>query len=163
MGMDEIENIEDIEAHGAPATADALRSIVARHQRARTRALGIALVVALVAGPLAGWAVARRGEGGGQEVATSGGPEPSRPDAKGPRAAASGGGGGFVGPFGGPNAAPAHHLFTRTTADGIVIRAYRTDPPPLPAGTSTTTATRSPNAPEPGFACAGAIAGGRSE
>ena len=39
------------------ATADALRSIVARHQRARTRTLGIALAVALVAGPLAGWAV----------------------------------------------------------------------------------------------------------
>ena len=58
MGMDEF---EDIEAQGAPATEEALRSIVARHQRARTRILGIALAVALVAGPVAGWAVARSG------------------------------------------------------------------------------------------------------
>src|SRR5436190_11853617 len=117
MGMDEIEPIEDVEAHGAPATADALRSIVARHQRARTRTLGIALAVALVAGPLAGWAVGQSGHGGGQQVATVGGHKAAPRDANGPAAAASGGSGGGVpaiGAFSPPT--PARHLFTRTTA-----------------------------------------------
>src|SRR6266536_2916797 len=61
MGMDEHEIFNDVV--GAPATADALRSIVARHQRTRTRALAVALAVALIAGPLAGWVVARSGDG----------------------------------------------------------------------------------------------------
>ncbi|MBV8236057.1 MAG: hypothetical protein JO075_10190, partial [Acidimicrobiia bacterium] len=43
---------DDIAAMGTPATPDALRQIVARHQRKRTRVLGIALAVALVAGPV---------------------------------------------------------------------------------------------------------------
>src|SRR3989442_11877209 len=76
--MDERQPAEDIAAQGAPATADALRQIVARHQRTRTRTLGIALAVALVAGPLVGWAVGHRG-GGGQQVAT--GSQPQAPAA----------------------------------------------------------------------------------
>src|SRR5438034_9807355 len=115
MGMDEIQPIEDLEAHGAPATADALRSIVARHQRARTRTLAVALAVALVAGPLAGWALGRSGHGGGQQVATVGGNKAAPRDANSPAAAASGGSTGAfppVGAFVGPAPAPARHLFT---------------------------------------------------
>src|SRR5438309_4549445 len=100
MGMDELEDIER-----APATPEALRSIVARHQRARTRTLGIALAIALVAGPVAGWAVAKGGGGGGQRVASGGPAAPSR-DANAPIAAPTGGVATF-GPglgFGGPDA-----------------------------------------------------------
>src|SRR5438105_7054417 len=110
MGMDELEPVEDLEAHGAPATADALRSIVARHQRARTRTLGVALAVALVAGPLAGWAVGRTGHSGGQQVATVGGNKATPRDASSPAAAASGSSTGALPPIGafvGPAPAPA--------------------------------------------------------
>src|SRR5438270_7211260 len=139
MGMDES---EDIESQGAPATPDALRSIVARHQRARTRALGIALAVALVAGPVAGWVVARSGENGGQKVAIGGGSGGS-PTTTGPAPELSSGGAYAIaqapGIPGGPDLPPAHHLFTRTTADGITVRAYRTDPPTPPIGASPST------------------------
>jgi hypothetical protein len=139
MGMDDLEPIGDIEAHGEPATPDALRSIVARHQRARTRALGIALAVALVAGPVAGWVVARSGENGGQKVAIGGG----SPTTTGPAPELSSGGAYAIaqtpGIPGGPDLPPAHHLFTRTTADGITVRAYRTDPPTPPIGASPST------------------------
>src|SRR5439155_7769755 len=153
MGMDEL---EDIESQGAPATPEALRSIVARHQRARTRTLGIALAVALVAGPVAGWAVAQGGGGGGQRVA-SGSPDASpRNPAK---TAPVGGGVAAVGPgLGGPDAPPAHHLFTRTTADGIVVRAYRTDPPAAPSDASPST-TVPPDNPVGGVVCDRVTAG----
>jgi hypothetical protein len=152
MGMDEFENIE---AEGAPATAEALRSIVARHQRARTRTLGIALAVALVAGPVAGWAVAQNGQSGGQRVA-SGGPDAARRNAP---TAALGGGVGIGGGFGSslPDEPPARHLFTRTTADGITIRAYRTDPPAPARETSPSTPPPSGKAPAAGVACGGGV------
>src|SRR5438067_7932083 len=84
-GMDEQQPqpYDDIAAAGAPASPDALRSIVARHQRARTRTLGILLAVALVAGPIAGWAIGNGG-GGGQKVAT--GSSPNAPTAGAPNA-----------------------------------------------------------------------------
>src|SRR5437868_3295386 len=71
---------DDIAAMGSPATPDALRTIVAKHQRTRTRTLGIALAVALVAGPLAGWAIGNSGGGGGQQVATGSNPAGSNAD-----------------------------------------------------------------------------------
>ena len=152
MGMDEL---EDIETQGAPATPEALRSIVARHQRARTRTLGIALAVALVAGPVAGWAVAQGGGGGGQRVA-SGSPDasPRNPAKTAPvGGVAHGPRSGF-----GPDGQPVLHLFTRTTADGIVIRAYRTGSP-APANGSPTT-TRPPQNGAPGYAKCGTAVGG---
>src|SRR5438270_6239997 len=154
MGMDES---EDIESQGAPATPEALRSIVARHQRARTRTLGIALAIALVAGPVAGWAVAQGGGGGGQRVASGGPAAPSR-DANARIAAPVGGVAAFGPGFGGPDAPPAHHLFTRTTADGIVVRAYRTDPP-APASEGSTSTTTPAEKPAAGFACRGTVPG----
>src|SRR5947209_3148930 len=75
MGMDEQQPqpSDDIGALGSPASPDALRNIVAKHQRARTRTLGILLAVALVAGPVAGWAIGQSG-GGGTKVATGSSP-----------------------------------------------------------------------------------------
>src|SRR5436305_5918700 len=132
---------DDIAAQGAPASPDALRQIVAKHQRTRTRTLGIFLAIALVAGPIAGWAVGHSG-GGGQQVATGSSPDKSsgaNPAA--PNAAGSSGGGASGQAFAYPGGNPpkATHLFTRTTADGITIRAYRQDPPTPPAGATTPT------------------------
>ena len=140
MGMDEQQPqpYDDIAAAGAPATPDALRSIVARHQRTRTRTLGIALAIALVAGPIAGWAVGHAG-GGGQQVATGSAADQSKGGT--PAAANAPRVGSAVGPTGEAffpgEKAKTTHLFTRTTAGGIAIRAYRTDPPPPPSTTST--------------------------
>src|SRR5207302_7467560 len=110
--MDEHEIFDDVE--GAPATADALRAIVARHQRARTRTLAVALAVALIAGPLAGWAIARNGEGGGQQVTAT---PAAAPNGDGNRPVAQSGSGMAFGQsafaFGGPGAPTAQHLFTR--------------------------------------------------
>jgi hypothetical protein len=136
MGMDERQPFDDIAAQGAPAGPDALKAIVARHHRARTRTLGILLAVALVAGPIAGWAIGSGG-GGGQQVATG-----SRPDASAvsPQANAQAGSvsGGSAEAFAltGPIVPNFAHLFTRTTADGIIIRAYRAEPPTPPAGST---------------------------
>src|SRR5439155_21206666 len=63
-----------------------------------------------------------------------------------------------IGPFTAfAGGAPAHHLFTRTTADGIVIRAYRSDPPPLPKpaapATSTSTSVTSKSGPQSAPSC----------
>ena len=143
MGMDEQQPqpYDDIAAASAPATPDALRSIVARHQRARTRTLGIALAIALVAGPIAGWAIGHAG-GGGQQVATGSSPDKSnagRPIVSAPVAAVPG----EAFSFGG-TPPKTTHLFTRTTSDGITIRAYRQDPPPPPP--EATTPTSSPSA-----------------
>src|SRR5438067_6195252 len=91
MGMDEQPTpFDDIAAAGSPATPDALRGILARHQRTRTRTLGVLLAVALVAGPVAGWAVGHSG-GGGQQVATAS--SPSTPNAGVPSAASAPAGG----------------------------------------------------------------------
>src|SRR5436305_2023464 len=121
MDMDEQQPtpLDDIDAAGAPATPDALRSIVARHQRARTRTLGIILAVALVAGPVAGWAVGHAG-GGGQQVAT--GSSPNAPNVATPNAVNAPVGGSSTAEafaFAGPNPPKTTHLFTRITSDGI--------------------------------------------
>src|SRR5439155_10124066 len=133
----------------APATPDALRSIVARHQRARTRTLGIALAIALVAGPIAGWAVGHAGAGG-QQVAT--GSRPDKSNAGTPSAAnapAAGGTSGQAFPFATGNPPKATHLFTRTTSDGITIRAYRIDPPTPPPTASTPPKAQQSICPKP--------------
>jgi len=143
MGMDEREGqpVDDLAAMGAPASPDALKEIVARHQRTRTRSLGVLLAVALVAGPLAGWAIGNSG-GGGQQLAT--GSQPNAPAAG--QAAPDIAGGGLTGSasaIASPDQNPPKttHLFTRTTGDGIVVRAYRTDPPPPPTDSSSTSTT----------------------
>src|SRR5437868_8520211 len=149
-GMDEQQPqpYDDIAAAGAPATPDALRSIVARHQRARTRTLGIALAIALVAGPIAGWAVGHAG-GGGQQVAT--GSSPDKSNAGAPSAPNAPAAGGSAGAFAYPGANPpkATHLFTRTTSDGITIRAYRIDPPTAPPTASTPPKAQQSICPKP--------------
>lgn len=132
--------LDDISAGGSPATPDALRRIVAKHQRGRTRTLGILLAVALVAGPAAGWALAQGG-GGGQQVATGSQPNGS---AASPQAANAPGGAGNASSssaiaFAGPNMPNLTHLFTRTSSDGIVLRAYRADAPPQPKDSPPTT------------------------
>ncbi|MBV8297409.1 MAG: hypothetical protein JO085_11265 [Acidimicrobiia bacterium] len=153
---------DDIAAMGTPATPDALRQIVARHQRKRTRVLGIALAVALVAGPVAGWAIGQSG-GGGQQVATGSAPAGSNadiPTAAGAPASAAISGVGSTDAFAGPttNGPKATHLFTRTTSDGITIRAYRVDPPtpptpPTPPANAPTTTTSSPSIKTPPAGC----------
>jgi hypothetical protein len=146
--MDEHDLPDELGAQGAPPTADALRSIVARHRRTRTRTLGVALAVALVAGPVGGWALARSGGGGGQKVATSN--QPAGAPAQAPALAGAAGSRSF-GPIGLPGGQPAKHLFSRTTADGVAIRAYRVDPPPADTSSSTT-AVPTPK-PELSIAC----------
>jgi hypothetical protein len=159
--MDDHEDIAGLEGQGAPATAEALKSIVARHRRGRTRTLGVALAVALVAGPVAGWALASTGQHAGRQVATGAAPDKTSRDASAPAAMTVGGGGVGFGPAGPlADATPAHHLFTRTTADGIVVRAYRTDPPTPPAATATSTTVPAGKAPSAGVACRGFVTGG---
>src|SRR5581483_5252719 len=135
--MDERQPAEDIAAMGAPASPDALKEIVARHQRGRTRTLGIALAIALVAGPAAGWAIGQSG-GGGQQVAT--GTQPDASPAAAPQANAQAGAvsGGSAEAFAvaGPNALKLTPLFNRTTADGISIRAYEEVPATPTTGTT---------------------------
>src|SRR4051794_10909609 len=126
----------DIEALGSPATPEALREIVSRHQRTRTRTLGILLAVALIAGPVAGWGIGHAG-GGGTQVSAASRPEGADAGANTGRAAPVGGmtsaqAFGLGGPGAGPDAPKAQHLFSRTSSDGIAIRAYRMDPPPAP-------------------------------
>src|SRR5438105_13950588 len=124
--MDTHKPCEDTAAQGEPATPDALRQIVARHQRARTRTLGIALAIVLGAGPLAGWAVGQS-SGGGHQVVTASRPEPAT-DANRSKGGASGAAGAQAFAISGdPNGPKATRLFTRTSSDGIVIRAYRMD------------------------------------
>jgi len=155
MGMDEREGqpVDDLAAMGAPASPDALKEIVARHQRTRTRTLGVLLAVALVAGPLAGWAIGNSG-GGGQQLAT--GSQPNAPAAG--QAAPDIAGGGVTGSasaIASPDQNPPKttHLFTRTTGDGIVVRAYRTDPPPPPPTDSSSTSTTAPAPKTPEGPC----------
>src|SRR4051812_46550525 len=92
-----------------------------RARQVRTRRwLVAALVVACVAGPLAGFAIGRAATDDGTTVGAGTG---------------SGTGDGSVstlaaGGVGEVAGEPLEHLFTRTTAGGVVIRAYRA---PLPA------------------------------
>src|SRR3954452_5514763 len=59
-----------------PASAETLEAIVARGRRRRGRVLAGGLVLALVAGPVAGFLVARQGDdGGGQQVTAAAAPE----------------------------------------------------------------------------------------
>ena len=177
MGMDERQPADDIAAQGAPASPDALRAIVARHQRTRTRTLGVALAVALVAGPVAGWALGHNG-GGGQQVATGSGPNtPNAANPGAPTAANVPGGALSGGPSSGVIAYPggtppkATHLFTRTTADGITIRAYRIDPPapPEPSATTSTppkakqTICPKPMTVKPGAPASGSTSSGEAD
>jgi hypothetical protein len=172
--MDERQPFEHIAAAGSPATPDALRSIVARHQRARTRTLGVALAVALVAGPVAGWAIGHSG-GGGQQVATKAQPDAANSNggnggaAQAAVAPAAGGVSGQAFAYPDKNPPKSTHLFNRTSSDGIAIRAYRIDPPPQPASTPTTTPSAKtqeapcpappPGKPETGTATANANSG----
>ena len=142
MGMDEPQPQppDDIAAMGSPASPDALRAIVAKHQRTRTRTLGVFLAIALVAGPIAGWAIGQNG-GGGTQVATGSSPANGRAPAvaNAPAGAISGNNAGATGSSPGDLKATVTHLFTRTTSDGITIRAYRLDPPPPASPTTSTT------------------------
>lgn len=152
MGMDERQPAEDIAAMGAPASPDALKEIVARHHRRRTRTLGVLLAVALIAGPIAGWAVGQGGGGGGQQIATgSNGGTPTAANAPAGPVGGSAAGSAIAEPAGSPP--KATHLFTRTTSDGITIRAYRMDPPapptPPPSTPSTTTGKAQTICPKP--------------
>jgi hypothetical protein len=175
MGMDDRDQqptpqpLDDIATAGAPASPDALRNIVAKHQRSRTRTLGALLAVALGAGPVAGWAIAPTGGGGGQQLAT--GSSPDRSNAANAQAPVNGGSAsGAVIAFPSANETKANHLFTRTSSDGIVIRAYRVDPPAPPEGKTTPTTqpadAKTQQAPcpqpmtvKPGAPAAGAEAG----
>ena len=149
--MDERQPLDDIAAAGSPATPDALKAIVARHQRTRTRTLGVLLAVALVAGPLAGWAIGNAG-GGGTQVATGSGADRSatRPQSQ-PQAAGAAYNSSQAIAIAGPNPPKLTHLFTRTAGGGIVIRAYRSDPPPEQSAKTPTTSgsTNTPVAPCP--------------
>ncbi|HUQ62559.1 MAG TPA: hypothetical protein VM121_02250 [Acidimicrobiales bacterium] len=113
-----------------PATND-FEAILARAKRGRAQWLGLALVVALVAGPAAGLLVGLNIDDGKNPVTVaSGNDQGSRRDAavapetstaSGSASAVAGSAGGF---FGSEKLTP---LFKRTTADGIAIRAYRSD------------------------------------
>jgi hypothetical protein len=131
--------LDDITTAGSPASPDALRSIVAKHRRGRTRTLGILLAVALVAGPVAGWALAQGG-GGGQQLATGSQPNGSAATPQAANAPAGAGNASSAIAIAGPNMPNLTHLFTRTSSDGIVLRAYRADAPTQPKDSASTTA-----------------------
>lgn len=145
MGMDDDE-IRDALANAAsppPPTADNFEAIMRRAHRGRARWLGVALVVALVAGPAAGVLVGLNLDDGGKPVTVATGssqgarrdtakPTPETATASGAAsgsASVSSGGAGFAFATG-PALTP---LFVRTTADGIAVRAYLGDiTPPEP-------------------------------
>jgi len=119
---------------GPPPSADTLTDIVARYRHRRTRALGAALVVALLAGPAVGFAVGRAGHhGSGQTVATAAGggtPIPRQDTANGQSFSASWASGGMAWSGPGPGDPPRPtRLFLRDSADGIRVRAYLQDFP----------------------------------
>ena len=149
--MDERDPFDDGDLVGPPPTPDTLREIVARHRRGRTRALTIALVGAIIAGPLAGWAIGHSGRGGTTQVAT-GSPGTTGYELHQQKSAGGAAIAPYPGPIPVPNGVKPRRLFTRTTADGITIRAYRSDPPtPAPAD-ATSTSVPAPKAPT-AYAC----------
>jgi len=120
---------------GPPPSADTLTDIVARYRRRRTRALGGALVVALLAGPAVGFAVGRAAHrGSGQTVATAaGGGTKTNPQTPIPRqdtASAGISSGGMAWSGSGTGAPPvAKRLFLRDAVDGVRVRVYLQDFP----------------------------------
>ncbi|HEX3394172.1 MAG TPA: hypothetical protein VHS52_06560 [Acidimicrobiales bacterium] len=117
---------------GPPPSADTLTDIVARYRRRRTRMLGGALVVALLAGPAAGFAVGRARRGSGQTVATAGGGRAPIPRQDNASSSASGGGvsmgmtsnGMQFSVTGDDPLGPPKRVFVRDASDGIRVRVY---------------------------------------
>jgi hypothetical protein len=115
---------------GPPPSAATLTDIVARYRRRRTRMLGGALVVALLAGPAAGFAVGRARRGSGQTVATAGGgavPIPRQDNSYSSGGSSSMGmtsGGMQFSVTGDDPLGPPKRVFVRDAADGIRVRAY---------------------------------------
>jgi hypothetical protein len=115
-----------------PAGVDALREVVARRDRSRSRILGIGLALAVVAGPAAGYAVGQAG-GSATTPVTSAADKTAGQSAAAPQSAAVAGGAIATGPTiaqpvpGLPNLPKPTQLFLRDTSDGIRIRAYLQD------------------------------------
>jgi len=127
-------------------SADALRSIVERHGRWRTRTLGIALAVALVAGPAGGYALRSAGTGSDKVPLAAGAAQDSRSKdsaAEHPPSNTSAGtdetasttpafaapAPGSYGPMG---MEPVKQLFLRDSSDGTRVRAYLHEYPQKP-------------------------------
>jgi hypothetical protein len=134
MDDDEIRDaLGDVAAAPAPST-ESFEAILRRSKQSRARLLGVALVVALVVGPGAGLLIGLNIDDGKTPVTVaSGSAQDSRRDAASANeapgtATSSASAVGSVGMAfaGGSKLEP---LFTRTTADGIAIRAYRADVP----------------------------------
>lgn len=131
MDDDEIRNaLGKLSSPPAPTTAN-FEEIMRRARRGRARWLGVALVVALVAGPAAGVLIGLGlGDDGSPVTVASGSAQRPRRDTATPPVTASASGSmsapALMGPGGEPKLVP---LFVRTTADGIAIRAYRSDVP----------------------------------
>jgi hypothetical protein len=99
-----------------PDLDDVVERTAHRDRRTR-RLLTTGLVVALIAGPLAGFAIGRADDRGGSDVATGGGREFAATAGDAPQSSLAVGVGG-----------PLEKLFFRTSADGVEIRAYRSAP-----------------------------------
>lgn len=135
MDAPDLPSAHDLLGGGAvPASAEALRQVMTRHRRWQSRALGGAVVVALVGGSLAGFAVGRSG-GGAHSTSLSAGASPpaaATSQAAAPQAAAPQGGtgapGGGVGAQtgGGTLIGPptATQLLLRDANDGTRVRLY---------------------------------------
>ncbi len=106
--------------HPQPDLDDVSERTASRDRRTR-RFLTAGLVVALIAGPLAGFAIGSAGDDGGGDVATGGATSGQEIARSGGDAAAM-----SAAPFGG--AGPLAKLFVRTSPDGVEIRAYRSTP-----------------------------------
>jgi hypothetical protein len=88
----------------------------ANRERRTRRLLTAGLVVALIAGPLAGFAIGRARDDGGSDVATGG---------AGRREVAAGAADAAMSSIAPGFGGPLEKLFFRTSADGVEIRAYR--------------------------------------
>ncbi len=111
---------------------ESLEDVLHRFRRGRTRILGVALALALVAGPALGMVVGRATASHPQTVATGG---PAVQPGPVVHQELSGGGSAIAMGPGGP---PATRLFLRTTADGVAVRAYLLDLPTSPPAASAT-------------------------
>jgi hypothetical protein len=117
---------------GVPADVDTLRGILHRHRRRQVAGAALALVVVLVAGGAAGFAVGHTTTGTvhGTQVAAGEAPTPSGgPAASAPLAAGSSGA--AVGPSGTHvltlTAPKATQLLVRDAVDGVRVRLYERD------------------------------------